>query len=116
MLSEATGIVLNEARSLMNNIPIPSPLRKNLRRGRLRAVLSGALVTAIALPMLPVSTASAQTAPAPPSKLPRTLSQNPNEVTGKEITTQQQVAIDRGLAWLARRQTAGNGRFEQGYA
>jgi hypothetical protein len=42
------------------------------------------------------------------------LAKNPNAVRGDEITPDQQRAVERGLAWLARRQPAGNGAA--GYA
>jgi hypothetical protein len=55
--------------------------------------------------------------PAPPRQKHGTLADRPNQVRGDELNPETQAAIEKGLAWLARRQTAGgpNAQFN-GYS
>jgi hypothetical protein len=82
--------------------PIPPP--RHARRARALFVASLIVATAI----LPTSRAIAQQTPSPTTR-PGALSR-PNVVRGDEITPAQQLAVERGLAFLASRQAA-NGSY-----
>jgi hypothetical protein len=69
----------------------------------------------MAIPGIGMSLARADSGPAA-SKPPRTLSANPNEVRGDEITPQQQAAVEKGLAWLSRHQGGAPGVAGQGFS
>jgi prenyltransferase beta subunit len=94
------------------------------RRGSAgRALVTFALCGALAAPpALLAQDAAGAPAPAPaagkekqPAVLPNGLAAQPNAVRGDEINDQQRQAVERGLAWLAKR-LEGNAAAAQGYS
>jgi hypothetical protein len=83
------------------------------RRRALRAAAMVALcATMLAPPPLPVAAQDAPPA-AGDVPLPGGIAAQPNKVRGDEITDEQRLAVERGLAWLAKRQ-GGDGSFNNG--
>lgn len=75
----------------------PSMRRTSLQRTA-TLILAGALSAGAAAPFAFAADN------APPARKHGTLSDRPNQVRGDELTPDAQAAIDKGLAWLARRQ------------
>jgi len=95
--------------SELRDSPISS--RKPARRARRKRSTSLALMLSAAL-AAPMPLAHADPPPAAPPKTPRTLAKTPNQVRGDEITEAQKAAVEKGLAWLARRQHLPNGQMD----
>lgn len=97
-------------------------------RRLLRAAVTFALCGAfLAPPALMAQEARRAGGPAPAAQpkqtavLPNGLAAQPNAVRGDEITDEQRQSVERGLAWLAKRLSAGeggnlNGGGQQGYS
>src|SRR5688572_22559345 len=82
----------------------PHPtLSRNTGRGKIRRLLAVTLSGVLALP----PAALAQEKPAP------RIAAEPNKVRGDEINDRQKAAVEKGLAWLARKQQ-GDGTFNIG--
>ncbi|MDB5171976.1 MAG: hypothetical protein JWM97_2725 [Phycisphaerales bacterium] len=80
-------------------------------RGKgLRALAVIALAAALAAPQAFAPSAHADTSDKPARK---DLADRPNQVRGDEITPAQQVSVEKGLAWMAKKQS-GDGSFNTG--
>ncbi|HWE93479.1 MAG TPA: prenyltransferase/squalene oxidase repeat-containing protein [Tepidisphaeraceae bacterium] len=81
------------------------------RTRRLKTLTALALAAALAIPQA-LAPSSAQAAP-PARPGPKDIADRPSQVRGDEITPAQQVAVEKGLAWLAKKQS-GDGSFNTG--
>ena len=83
-----------------------------------RPLATCALIAAFTLPGVSVCSFAAEEGPPAPVKkavAPRVIAKNPNQVKGDEITPAQKQAVDKGLAWLAKRLQE-NGSLNAGVA
>ena len=98
----------------MNTTPTPTPTTTPVRTRLIGAALAGALLAA----SVPAAPALAQPrrgggAAAGPAAKPEGIAAEPNVVRGDEITPAQKRSVERGLEWLARRQSQ-DGSFTTG--
>jgi hypothetical protein len=89
------------------------------RLPRFRPLATCALIAAFTLPGVSVCSFAAEEGPPAPAKktapAARAVAKNPNQVKGDEITPAQKQAVDKGLAWLAKRLQE-NGSLNAGVA
>ncbi|MDB5334180.1 MAG: Prenyltransferase [Phycisphaerales bacterium] len=81
------------------------------RTRRLKTLTVLALAAALAIPQALAPSSAQADPPARPG--PKDIADRPSQVRGDEITPAQQVAVEKGLAWLAKKQS-GDGSFNTG--